>query len=112
MAHVILDMAQPSEFGEPLVKRPYLKGFTLRKVPRLTSTASTASELAFYGQLIQQLISRRKQMKISQESLSQIMGVSDGMVAKWESGHKMPSSFYLMCWAQSLELEIKCQSPD
>ena len=111
MAHATSDTRRPSESGESLVKRPYLKGFTLRKIPNPISTSITPCESVFYGLLITQLTARRKTMRISQESLSQIMGVSDGMVAKWESGHKMPSSFYLMCWAQALELEIKCQSP-
>jgi hypothetical protein len=33
--------------------------------------------------------------------------VSDNMVAKWEAGLRLPTSYYLMCWAQSLNLTIK-----
>lgn len=92
--------------AECVGKRAYLRGFTLRKTPRLTSTQPTKAEMEFFAKLIITLTERRHAARISQEALSQRMGVSEGMVAKWETGHKMPSSFWLMCWCQALNVEI------
>lgn len=88
-------------------KRRYRRGFTLRKVPRLTSTLPSRAEMQFFEHLITSLASRRRELGLSQESLSQKLGASEGMVAKWETGHKMPSSFWLMCWCQALEVEVR-----
>jgi ribosome-binding protein aMBF1 (putative translation factor) len=91
----------------PQRKRAYVRGFTLRKVPRLTSTAPSRAEMQFFEDLITSLTARRKSLGLSQESLSQKLGASEGMVAKWETGHKMPSSFWLMCWCQALSVEVR-----
>jgi len=44
---------------------------------------------------------------MSQEELSGRIGVSDCYVNKWESGVKLPSCFYLMCWCVALNVKIK-----
>jgi hypothetical protein len=69
--------------------------------------STTRLEQEFYGELIRQLVEARKTQSISQEELSARIGVSDNMVAKWEAGLRLPTSYYLMCWAQSLRLTIK-----
>jgi DNA-binding XRE family transcriptional regulator len=89
------------------IKRPYRRGFTLRRVPRLTSTKASRSEMEFFAKMIDALRAKRCELGLSQEATSQIVGVSEGMVAKWETGHKMPNSFWLMCWCQALGVEVR-----
>ena len=98
---------QPSGCGNGLSKRSYLKGFTLRAIPRLLSMPATPLENQFYGVLIEQLTAARKRQRISQEELSARIGVSDTMVAKWEAGLRLPTSYSLMCWAMALKVTIK-----
>jgi len=69
-------------------------------------TVPSISETEYYKNLIVELINRRHAMNLSQEKLNQIIGVSDGLVNKWESGVRLPSSFYLMCWCRSLNLVL------
>lgn len=52
---------------------------------------------------------RRRQLKISQATLSSRMGYSDNLVAQWESFGKSPTGFNLACWAQSLGLQLTVQ---
>jgi len=59
--------------------------------------------------MIAELIRVRKSKKISQEKLNSLLGVSDGQINKWESGVRLPSSFNLMCWCNSLDLTIKLE---
>jgi transcriptional regulator with XRE-family HTH domain len=69
--------------------------------------STTRLEQEFYGALIKELARVRKMQGISQEELSARLGVSDTMVAKWEAGLRLPTSYWLMCWAQTLNLTIK-----
>jgi len=71
------------------------------------NTTPTPSEEQFYKSLISTLVLRRKLIGMSQEELSNRIGVSDCYVNKWESGVKLPSSFYLMCWCVALNVKIK-----
>jgi DNA-binding XRE family transcriptional regulator len=71
------------------------------------NTIPSPTEEVFYKDLISALILRRKMMGISQEELSDLIGVSGCYVNKWESGVKLPSCFYLMCWCVSLNVKIK-----
>jgi transcriptional regulator with XRE-family HTH domain len=63
-------------------------------------------EQEFYKDLIAHLVAHRHAIGLSQEQLCEKLGVSDGLVNKWESGVRMPSSFYLMCWCIALELTL------
>ena len=63
-------------------------------------------EAEFYGELISQLVERRKKLRLSQADLDQMIGVSESMVAKWESKARLPGAFVLMCWAKSLGLKL------
>lgn len=72
-------------------------------------TEPTKQEVIFYKDLIGSLIRAREEQGISQERLNEMIGVSDGLVNKWESGARLPSSFYLMCWCLALGMTIKLQ---
>ena len=63
-------------------------------------------EADFYNELIGQLVERRKKLRLSQADLDQMIGVSDSMVAKWESKARLPGAFVLMCWAKALGLKL------
>lgn len=69
-------------------------------------------EEKFYRELIASLIAERHRRGLSQEKLCQIIGVSDGLVNKWECGARLPSSFYLMCWCIALGLKLTTESND
>ena len=58
--------------------------------------------------MIEQLVRRRKRLSISQEELSMRVGVTQSMVAKWETLIRIPSAFYLMCWCNALGVKIEC----
>jgi len=71
------------------------------------NTIPSPLEELFYKNLISTLVLRRKILGLSQEELSTKIGVSDCYVNKWESGVKLPSCFYLMCWCVALNVKIK-----
>jgi ribosome-binding protein aMBF1 (putative translation factor) len=71
------------------------------------NTIPSPLEELFYKNLISTLVLRRKILGLSQEELSNKIGVSDCYVNKWESGVKLPSCFYLMCWCVALNVKIK-----
>lgn len=75
---------------------------------KVSTVSRTASDLerAFYGSLINQLATARRQRSLSQSDLDALLGVSDGMVGKWESFARMPSAFMLMCWLSALNVQL------
>jgi transcriptional regulator with XRE-family HTH domain len=52
--------------------------------------------------MVQVLRDRREHLGMSQEALCHKIGVSNGVVAKWENGSKFPGAFFWMAWAQAL----------
>ena len=70
------------------------------------SKAASLTEKEFYATLTRQLRDRRKALGLTQLDVSMKIGVSDYMVAKWENGLKMPTSFGLMCWCQVLDVQL------
>jgi len=70
------------------------------------SREATDLERSFYGALIKELVDARKRKRLSQEQLDDDLGVSRGLVAKWECYLRMPSSFMLVCWCHSLDVNI------
>jgi ribosome-binding protein aMBF1 (putative translation factor) len=82
---------------------------------RIHTLKASPSELVFYDELIEALIVRRKELALSQSDLDQMIGVSESMVAKWESKSRLPGAFFFMCWAKALGVRIivqevtKCQ---
>ncbi len=70
------------------------------------SREATDMERTFYAKLIGQLVVARKRKRLSQEQLDHQLGVSAGLVAKWECYLRMPSTFMLVCWAQAVEVDL------
>lgn len=71
----------------------------------------SAEEREHYHTLITELIVRRKSLGLSQAVLDEHIGVSEGMVAKWEAGHRLPGAFFLMCWCKSLGARLTLTGP-
>jgi ribosome-binding protein aMBF1 (putative translation factor) len=66
-------------------------------------------ESEFYNELIGQLVRQRKKLNLSQADLDQMIGVSESMVAKWESKARLPGAFVLMCWAKALGMKLQAK---
>jgi ribosome-binding protein aMBF1 (putative translation factor) len=73
---------------------------------RIHTLKASPSELVFYDELIDRLIQRRKDLELSQADLDQMIGVSESMVAKWESKARLPGAFFFMCWAKALGVRL------
>jgi transcriptional regulator with XRE-family HTH domain len=76
------------------------------------SKAVSLTETEFYASLVQQLRTRREALGYTQLDLALKIGVSDYMVSKWECLLKMPTSFGLMCWCQSLGVDLLVRVDD
>lgn len=72
----------------------------------------TSVENVFYKDLITELIRERERQGLSQEELCNDIGVSSGLVSKWESGVRLPSSFYIMCWCAALGMKLTLEKAD
>lgn len=91
---------------EPHARLPAVFRNPIRRPLKPHTAIPTPMEEQFYKNLIGQLIATRKRLGMSQEQLCERIGVSDGLVNKWESGARLPSSFYLMCWCIALDLKL------
>tara|TARA_R110000796_G_scaffold159169_3_gene275853 strand:+ start:111992 stop:112303 length:312 start_codon:yes stop_codon:yes gene_type:complete len=60
----------------------------------------------YLSKVVNQLIDIRLEKRLSLEALNYKLGVSDNLVAKWESGHRTPNTFNLYCWAKALDAEM------
>ena len=70
-------------------------------------------ESSYTKKLIKQFRKRRMQLGIAQTSVDDRLGVATGLVAKWETGYRKPTSFNLHCWAEALGCRIKLEEkPD
>lgn len=56
--------------------------------------------------LIRRLQRRRQALGLSAYELEEIIGVTTGLVSKWESGIKNPSMFSLWCWCEAMGLVV------
>lgn len=74
--------------------------------PIAQSRQLSSEEQSYYSELIKTLAVTRKQKGISQASLDDIIGVSEGMTAKWESKARLPGAFFLMCWCKALGVQL------
>lgn len=62
-----------------------------------------------FARLIRRLAARRLDLGLSQGHVDQLLGIADGLVAKWEARHRVPSFFLLTCWADALECDLKLE---
>ena len=74
--------------------------------PNPLSRPLSTEEQHYYNLIINRLIDVRKIKNLSQAMLDDKIGVSEGMVAKWESKARLPGAFFLMCWCISLDLQL------
>lgn len=72
----------------------------------------TAEGRAVFDPLIQQLIAARRARKLRQEDLDRMIGCADRLVSKWECGIRRPSAYFLLLWAQALDVKITLQMED
>lgn len=66
----------------------------------------------FLAPVVNQLIKLRIQQCYSQEELNYKIGMCDGQIARYESGHRTPSIFTLHCWADALDSKIAIVAND
>lgn len=74
--------------------------------PMAQSRQLSSEEQSYYSEIIRTLAVARKQKGISQASLDDMIGVSEGMTAKWESKARLPGAFFLMCWCKALGVQL------
>lgn len=70
------------------------------------SKATTPLEQSFYGRFIAELVRLRKERSWTQEDMEYALGVTPGLVAKWETFQSLPGAFMLMCWCMKLGVEL------
>jgi transcriptional regulator with XRE-family HTH domain len=62
-------------------------------------------------QIIHTLVQRRQALGHSQRALDEMVGVSESMVAKWESGYRNPTLRSAGRWAAALGLRLELVVP-
>jgi transcriptional regulator with XRE-family HTH domain len=66
----------------------------------------------FAVELIAQLTARRKHLGYTQNQLCEKIGIADGLIGKWETGLRKPSSFLFFCWVDALQCDIIIKEKD
>jgi transcriptional regulator with XRE-family HTH domain len=61
-------------------------------------------------QLIGLLKARRYALRMSQLALDDRCGFTNGQIAKYESGQRIPQLFHLLCWIEALGLSLSLSS--
>ena len=62
--------------------------------------------------LIDQLVSRRKERHLSQESLALSIGVDTKLFGQWERKLVEPKLFNLLCWCEALQVYLTISNDD
>jgi len=62
--------------------------------------------------LIDQLVSRRKERHLSQESLALSIGVDTKLFGQWERKLVEPKLFNLLCWCEALQVYLTISTDD
>ena len=62
--------------------------------------------------LIDQLVSRRKERHLSQESLALSIGVDTKLFGQWERKLVEPKLFNLLCWCEALQVYLTISHDD
>ena len=74
--------------------------------PQKRTFLSTTEERDLYDNLIGQLVAARRRQGLSQAALDDMIGISEGCTAKWESRARIPGAFFLMCWCKALGVRL------
>lgn len=59
-----------------------------------------------FDPVIDQLIAARHARGLRQEDVNQMIGCADRLVSKWECREKYPSAYFLVLWAQALNVKL------
>ena len=102
-----LDLNGDGNLG-PVLSGDVVLGAKARGEAHLNVGASRGSGAAALPDAphVAEVIARRKQLELSQAELDQMIGVSESMVAKWESKARFPGAFFFMCWAKALGVRL------
>ena len=65
-----------------------------------------------YNDLVAKLKLMREQQRLSQKALDHIIGVTDGVVSKWETHSRRPTSHLLSCWVTALGGKLTIDDED
>ncbi len=62
--------------------------------------------------LVDQLVSRRKERHLSQETLALSIGVDTKLFGQWERKLVEPKLFNLLCWCEALQVYLTISTDD
>jgi transcriptional regulator with XRE-family HTH domain len=62
--------------------------------------------------LVDQLVSRRKERQLSQETLALSIGVDTKLFGQWERKLVEPKLFNLLCWCEALQVYLTISTDD
>lgn len=65
-----------------------------------------------FDPVIDQLIAARKARGLRQEDVNEMIGCADRLVSKWECREKYPSTYFLVLWAQALNVKLTVEMED
>ena len=60
----------------------------------------------FLKRVVSQLVTRRKELGLTQDDVNDLLGVADRLVSKWECGVRTPTTFHLHCWIDALNSQL------
>ena len=70
------------------------------------------NEETFLDNLVIQFAQKRYELGLTQQDVDLRIGVTNGLVAKWECGNRKPTLFNAHCWAEALGCQIKLEAND
>lgn len=65
-----------------------------------------------FDPVIDQLVEARKKRGLRQEDVNVMIGCADRLVSKWECREKYPSAYFLVLWAQALNVKLTVKLED
>tara|TARA_R100000808_G_scaffold7037_1_gene20638 strand:+ start:1554 stop:1802 length:249 start_codon:yes stop_codon:yes gene_type:complete len=65
-----------------------------------------------WEEFVLKLKAKRESLELSQEALDHKLGVTKGVVWKWENARRRPSSYLLSCWVTSLDMRLDVKDND
>lgn len=65
-----------------------------------------------FDPVIDQLIEARRKRGLRQEDLDRMIGCAERLVSKWECREKYPSAYFLVMWAQALNVKLTVEMED